>query len=123
MSQMFADSSSRLPSRLKTALVAAVALGCPVAASAQTIRVGSKNFTEQYVLAELYAQTFEANGIKVERKINLGGTLIAQKALEEKQMKEITKWSADKVKDTYIKVNAEYRDCVFGIDWLKKSTR
>lgn len=86
MSQMFADSSSRLPSRLKTALVAAVALGCAMAASAQTIRVGSKNFTEQYVLAELYAQTFEANGIKVERKINLGGTLIAQKALEEKQI-------------------------------------
>jgi osmoprotectant transport system substrate-binding protein len=86
MSQTFADSSSRLPSRLKTALVAAVALGCAVAASAQTIRVGSKNFTEQYVLAELYAQTFEANGIKVERKINLGGTLIAQKALEEKQI-------------------------------------
>jgi len=86
MSQMFADSSFRLPSRLKTALVAAVALGCAVAASAQTIRVGSKNFTEQYVLAELYAQTFEANGIKVERKINLGGTLIAQKALEEKQI-------------------------------------
>lgn len=86
MSQTFADSSSRLPTRLKTALVAAVALGCAVAASAQTIRVGSKNFTEQYVLAELYAQTFEANGIKVERKINLGGTLIAQKALEEKQI-------------------------------------
>jgi osmoprotectant transport system substrate-binding protein len=86
MSQTFADSTSRLPSRLKTALVAAVALGCAVAASAQTIRVGSKNFTEQYVLAELYAQTFEANGIKVERKINLGGTLIAQKALEEKQI-------------------------------------
>lgn len=86
MTKTFADSPSRLPSRLKTALVAAVALGCAVAASAQTIRVGSKNFTEQYVLAELYAQTFEANGIKVERKINLGGTLIAQKALEEKQI-------------------------------------
>lgn len=86
MTKTFADSPSRLPSRLKTALVAAMALGCAVAASAQTIRVGSKNFTEQYVLAELYAQTFEANGIKVERKINLGGTLIAQKALEEKQI-------------------------------------
>jgi osmoprotectant transport system substrate-binding protein len=52
----------------------------------QTVRVASKNFTEQFVLAELYAQAFEAAGIKVERKINLGGTLIVHKALEEKQI-------------------------------------
>jgi len=50
------------------------------------VRVASKNFTEQFVLAELYAQAFEAAGIKVERKINLGGTLIVHKALEEKQV-------------------------------------
>ena len=55
-------------------------------AAAQTVRVGSKNFTEQFVLAEIYAQALEAAGIKVERKINLGGTLIAQKALEEKEI-------------------------------------
>jgi len=42
------------------------------AAAAQTVRVGSKNFTEQFVLAEIYAQALEASGIKVERKINLG---------------------------------------------------
>ena len=60
-------------------LFSATALG-------QTVRVASKNFTEQFVLAELYAQAFEAAGIKVERKINLGGTLIVHKALEEKQV-------------------------------------
>ena len=54
--------------------------------SAQTVRVGSKNFTEQFIVAEIYAQALEASGIKVERKINLGGTLIAHKALEEKQI-------------------------------------
>ena len=56
------------------------------AAFAQTVKVGSKNFTEQFVLAEIYAQALEAAGIKVERKINLGGTLIAHKALEEKEI-------------------------------------
>ena len=56
------------------------------AAAQQPFRVGSKNFTEQFVLAELYAQALEANGVKVERKLNLGGTLIAHKALEEKQI-------------------------------------
>ena len=63
----------------------ALALACGGAA-AQTVRVGSKNFTEQFVLAELYAQALEAAGVKVERKTNLGGTLIAHKALEEKEI-------------------------------------
>ena len=50
------------------------------------VRIGSKNFTEQFVVAEIYAQALEAAGMKVERKLNLGGTLIAHKALEEKQI-------------------------------------
>jgi len=49
--------------------------------SAQTIKVGSKNFTEQYILAEIYAAALENAGFKVERKINLGGTLIAHAAI------------------------------------------
>ena len=48
---------------------------------AQTVKVGSKNFTEQYIVAEIYAAALENGGIKVERKINLGGTLIAHQAL------------------------------------------
>ena len=38
------------------------------------------------MLGELYAQALEAAGIKVEKKLNLGGTLIAHKALEEGQI-------------------------------------
>jgi len=46
------------------------------------IIVGSKFFTEQVVLAELLAQHIEAHtGIRVERKTNLGGTLLVQKAM------------------------------------------
>ena len=75
------------PVALAAFLTALVALTSAAPASAQQpLRVGSKNFTEQFVLAELYAQALEANGIKVERKLNLGGTLIAHKALEEKQI-------------------------------------
>jgi osmoprotectant transport system substrate-binding protein len=51
------------------------------AASAQTLKVGSKNFTEQFVVAELYAGALEAAGFKVERKINLGTTLVAHEAV------------------------------------------
>jgi glycine betaine/choline ABC-type transport system substrate-binding protein len=47
-----------------------------------TIVVGSKNFTEQIVLAELFAQQIEAHsGLHVERRTNLGGTLLCQQAL------------------------------------------
>ncbi|TCI00024.1 ABC transporter [Roseococcus sp. SYP-B2431] len=52
-----------------------------VAGASPRIRVGSKNFTEQLVVGELYAQTLEAQGMTVERRLNLGGTAIAQSAL------------------------------------------
>jgi len=45
--------------------------------------VGSKNFTEQVVLAEIIAQQIERKaGVAVERKIDLGGTLLAHEALK-----------------------------------------
>jgi len=66
------------------ALVAAACIACAAQAQ-QPVRVGSKNFTEQFVLAELYAQALEAAGVKVEKKLNLGGTLIAHKALEKRR--------------------------------------
>src|SRR6266508_4289268 len=63
---------------LAAILLAALALP----ASAQsTLKVGSKNFTEQFVVAELYAAALEAAGYKVERKINLGTTLVAHEAI------------------------------------------
>jgi osmoprotectant transport system permease protein len=45
------------------------------------IRVGSKNFTEQIILGELAAQAIEARGLRVERRLNLGGTFICDRAL------------------------------------------
>ncbi len=45
------------------------------------LRIGSKNFTESYIVAELYAQVLENSGIAVERKFNLGSVQIAMAAL------------------------------------------
>jgi osmoprotectant transport system substrate-binding protein len=47
-----------------------------------TITIGSKNFTEQYILGELYAQALEANGFTVEKRLNLGSEQIADRALQ-----------------------------------------
>jgi len=75
------------PQRIALPIAALITALFMVASPASgQVRVGSKNFTEQFIVAEIYAQALEAAGIKVERKINLGGTLIAHKALEEKQI-------------------------------------
>jgi peptidyl-prolyl cis-trans isomerase SurA len=47
-------------------------------------------------------------------------TKIKALALKEKQFKAIGKWSDEKIKETYIKINGEYKDCVFTNNWLKK---
>ena len=46
-----------------------------------TITVGTKNFTEAYVLGQLYKQALEAKGFKVAYKENLGSSEIADAAL------------------------------------------
>jgi osmoprotectant transport system substrate-binding protein len=69
---------------LRRTIIAAAAMACLASsglAQAQTLKIGSKNFTEQFIVAELYAGALEAAGFKVERKINLGATLIAHEAV------------------------------------------
>ena len=41
-------------------------------------------------------------------------------ALKEKQIKAIAKWFDEKIKETYIKIVGEYRECNFTNNWLKK---
>jgi osmoprotectant transport system permease protein len=70
-----------------TAVALAIALAMLSSAAAarragDTIVVGSKNFTEQLVLGELLAQVIEGDaGLAVDRRLNLGGTLICDRAL------------------------------------------
>jgi osmoprotectant transport system substrate-binding protein/osmoprotectant transport system permease protein len=74
----------------RAALVAASALGLAVifgsavmaSRASGAIVVGSKNFTEQLILGEIVAQAIEREtGLPVERRLNLGGTLICDRAL------------------------------------------
>src|SRR2546423_646786 len=61
------------------ALALAVAAGLAVAAWRSAARadvvVGSKDFTESVILAELVSQMLEARGLKVERRYDLGGNI------------------------------------------------
>jgi osmoprotectant transport system substrate-binding protein len=63
-------------------LLATLSCSACHAPSRPQLVISSKFFTEQVVLAELLAQHIEARtGIHVQRKANLGGTLLVQKAM------------------------------------------
>jgi osmoprotectant transport system permease protein len=69
---------------LATVLAAGVAAAAAAATAADgpVVRVGSKSFTESYILAEMIAQVVEETGeARAERKVGLGGTGIVYTAL------------------------------------------
>lgn len=66
---------------LVSALVFSACAPSQSANGAGTVIVGSKDFTEQFIVAEMYAQLLENAGFTVERKLNLGGTPIAHEAM------------------------------------------
>ena len=45
------------------------------------LTIGSKNFTEQFILGEIYAQALEAAGYTSSTDLNLGSEQVALKAL------------------------------------------
>ncbi|MCL4561615.1 MAG: quaternary ammonium transporter [Chloroflexi bacterium] len=53
----------------------------PVTGNKGTIIIGSKNFTEEYIVANMYAQLLQNAGFTVVTKLNLGGTPVAQAAI------------------------------------------
>ncbi len=65
-------------------LTAAVLAAC---SGNRALVVGSKNFTEQVILGEILAQHLERRlGRRVDRRLNLGGTLLAHQALASGQI-------------------------------------
>lgn len=80
-----------LPIRLRWLLPVAVLLlaACgPVEAMREPrrtlplVKLGSTNFGEQLILAEVYGQALEAKGFRVERQLNLGSREAVEPALE-----------------------------------------
>jgi len=74
---------------LLTLLTALTVIACNssnTGSAGGTVRVGSKDFTESFILGEMYALALENSGFKVERKLNLGGTPVAQAGLQSGQI-------------------------------------
>ncbi|MBL4932495.1 glycine betaine ABC transporter substrate-binding protein [Clostridium paridis] len=96
-----------------------------------TIVIGSKNFNEQLILGNMLATLIEKNtDIKVERKLNLGGTSIAFNALKAGELDMYVEYTGTGLVDimkaqtssdpeeTYNKVS-DYFDKNYNITWLK----
>jgi osmoprotectant transport system substrate-binding protein len=102
------------------------------AGAADRFRVGSKNFTEQLILGEIYAEALEGAGIAVERKLNLGGTLVAHQALLNDQIDMYPEYTGTGLinvlkaepmtdpKAVYAKVKAHY-ETELKLTWLTPS--
>jgi osmoprotectant transport system permease protein len=67
--------------RLRSAILLCAAFLAGNRADAEPLVIGSKNFTENYILAEAAAQLLESHGVEVERRLGLNGTRISFQAL------------------------------------------
>ncbi len=93
------------------------------------IKVGSKDFTEQFILGNMYALLLENAGFKVERKLNLGGTPVLQQALQSGEVDVYPEYTGTGLltvlklpsnsdqKQVFDTVSKEYKDR-FNLVWL-----
>ncbi len=71
-----------------------------------TLTVGSKNFTEQKVLGEIYAQAFQAAGYTVKKALNLGDEKTALKAVKTNQISGYPEYTGTALL-SFLKVSAK----------------
>lgn len=102
--------------------------------SKPTITIGSKNFTENIILGEIYAQALQAAGYKVKKQLNLGSEQIALKAVKSGRVDAYPEYTGTvitsfcKIKDADVshdpdEVYTQGKDCLAkeGITALKQS--
>jgi osmoprotectant transport system substrate-binding protein len=63
-------------------LVVALLVGGSASAATPTVTIGTKNFTEQYILGQLYKQALEAKGYRVVYKENIGSSELIDAAFK-----------------------------------------
>ena len=89
--------------------------------SSKTVTVGSKNFTEQFVLGEIYSQALQAAGYKVKKQLNLGSEVIAFKALKNGDIDGYPEYTGTALTSFYkVKVTDVPKDANQAYDELKQ---
>ena len=115
--------------KLLTVLCLFVAI--PSCSGPDRIVIGSKNFTEQIILSEMLAQQIErTTGLEVDRRLNLGGTLVCHQALIAGQIDMYVEYTGTGLtailKEPPVNDSARVYETVkgaynkqFGIDWTE----
>ena len=67
------------------------------ASSGGTLTLGTKNFTEEYIVGQLYKQALTAAGCKVDYKESIGATEIVDKALTSGQIDAYPEYTGESV--------------------------
>jgi osmoprotectant transport system substrate-binding protein len=78
-----------------------------------TIRVGSANFPESRVLAEIYAQALAADGATVERQFGIGSRELYFPALEDGSIDLIPEYSGNLLQEVNPQTTATAADAVY----------
>jgi glycine betaine/choline ABC-type transport system substrate-binding protein len=91
------------------------------AAGKGTITVGSKNFTEQFILGNIYADALKAAGFNVKKQLNLGAEQIAYKALKAGRIDAYPEYTGTSLTSFFgVKVADVPRDKTAAYDQAKK---
>ena len=89
--------------------------------ASKTFTVGSKNFAEQYILGEIYAQSLEAAGFKVKKQLDLGSEQVAFKSLKDGRIDAYPEYTGTALTSFYrVKTDDIPRDKNEAFDQLKK---
>jgi len=98
----------------------------------EAVAVGSKDFTEAIIIGELYAQALEAAGLRVARRLSLGGSNIAMAALQRGGIDLYPEYTGTGLVDilhlasdgnearAYATVKRTYRER-YDLDWLART--
>ena len=80
------DSTSSSSSGSQTSTANANTIQSNSANGGKSVTIGSKNFTEEFILGQIYAQALKAAGYKVKTQLNLGSEQIAHRAVKSGQV-------------------------------------
>ncbi len=97
-------SSSSSSSSLASSATSTSASSSAAAGSGGTLTLGTKDFTEEFILGQLYKQALEAKGCKINYKENIGATEIIDKALTSGQIDAYPEYTGESVA-TVAKIN------------------
>lgn len=91
------SSSSSSSSSATSSAAAGSSSASSSSASGGSLTLGTKDFTEEFIVGQLYKQALEAKGCKINYKENIGATEVVDKALKSGQIDAYPEYTGESV--------------------------